>query len=206
MVAIAGMPQNRSFGNTLLSFMTKVASGYWHVFDSQCGFTVARTAFLRLMDLESLPDDYFFENDMLIKLNALNARVVDVPTSTIYGREVSGVSVARVAFTFPPRLLLDGSRRFWRKHLLTDFSPIGALTLTGIALVTFGFVFGAYHWWLSLVSGQVATTGTVMLAVLPLILGIQLVVQSFSLSVLSSPGAQETAEYVRTLIARGDLS
>ena len=199
------MPRHRGFGNTFLSFMTKLASGYWHVYDSQCGFTMVRSAFLRFVDLDSLPDDYFFENAMLIELNALNARVIDVPTSTVYGNETSGVRVSRVAVTFPPRLVAAGTRRFWRKHLVTDFSPIGGLTAMGLALAGFGVVFGAYHWWLSIVSGTLASTGTVMLSVLPMIVGVQLLVQAFSMSVLSSPGADETAAYARRLIGRGDI-
>lgn len=200
--ASIGMPPHRSFGNTLLSFMTKFASGYWHVYDSQCGFTMIRAAYLDLIDLDALPDDYFFENAMLIKLNALDARVVDVPTSTVYGEEVSGVSVRRVALTFPPRLMLAGGRRFWRKHLVTDFSPIGGLTMVGLSLAAFGVLFGAYHWVLSSASGVAATTGTVMIAVLPLILAFQLLIQAFSMSVLSSSGAEETAQYARILMSR----
>jgi glycosyltransferase involved in cell wall biosynthesis len=199
----AGMPAHRGLGNTALTFMSKVASGYWHVYDSQCGFTVIRAAFLRLIDLERLPDGYFFENAMLIRLNALGARVVDVPVSTIYGDETSGVRIGRVLVGFPPRLIAGGARRFWRKHLVTDFGPIGGLTIGGLAASLFGAAFGGYHWWRSIQSGIPATTGTVMIAVLPLMLGIQLLIQAFALSVSASPGAAETAAYVRTLIARG---
>lgn len=198
--ATDSMPANRGLGNTVFSFLTKVASGYWHVFDSQCGFTVVSAAYLRLLDLSRLPADYFFENAMLIELNSLNARVVDVPVSTVYGSEVSGVDVRRVLLTFPPRLIVGGAARFWRKHLLTDFSPIGLLTVSGMLLTVFGVVFGGYHWWLSTASGVVASTGTVMIAVLPLVMGVQLLIQAFSMSVLSSPGARETADYTRLLI------
>lgn len=199
------MPARRNFGNQLLAFLTKVASGYWHVYDPQCGFTAARSSFLRLIDMDQLASDYFFENDMLIKLNALNARVVDVPITTLYGSEISGVSVARVAFTFPPRLFVAGGARFWRKHLVTDFGAISVLTLGGLALSLFGAAFGGYHWWLSSATGHVATTGTVMIAVLPLIVGIQALLQAFTLSVAASPGAAETAAYVRELISHGGL-
>jgi len=201
--AASSMPAHRGFGNTALSFLTKFASGYWHVYDSQCGFTVTRVPFLKLLDLDDLSEDYFFENDMLIKLNALNARVVDVPVSTIYGQERSGVRPGRVVFSFPPRLFARGTRRFWRKHLVTDFSPIGFLTIAGMAAGAFGTVFGGYHWALSIATGHVASTGTVMIAVLPLILGIQLLVQAFSLSVLASPGAREAAAYIAHFISGG---
>jgi len=200
-----GMPAERSFGNSLLSFMTKVASGYWHVYDSQCGYTAVATPFLRLLDLDQVADDYFFENDMLIRLNALSARVVDVPVSTVYGSETSDVNVLKVALTFPPRLVGAGARRFWRKHLVTDFGAIAALSGTGLLLVAFGMLFGAYHWALSLLTHVAATTGTVMVAVLPLIVGIQLVLQALALSVAGSSGARETTEYVRQLIRSGEF-
>lgn len=203
--AAASMPRQRGFGNTVLSFLTKASSGYWHVYDPQCGFTVVSATFLRLLDLDDLPDDYFFENAMLIKLNGLNARVVDVPTTTRYGQEVSGVSIRRVAATFPPRLVLAGARRFWRKHLVTDFGAVGMLTLGGDALSLFGVAFGSYHWWKSVTTGHAATTGTVMVAVLPLVVGFQMLVQAFSMSVLSSPGGKETADYVRRLIREGEF-
>ena len=198
-----GMPAHRGFGNTALTFLSKLASGYWHVYDSQCGFTVVRAEFLRLMDLDRLPDGYFFENAMLIALNALNARVIDVPTSTVYGAETSGVSVLRVLASFPLRLFSGGVRRFWRKHLVTDFGPIGAFTVAGTAAMLFGAIFGGYHWWVSVSTGVTATTGTVMIAALPLVMGAQLLVQALALSVASSPGAAETAAYVRMLIGRG---
>lgn len=201
--AAKDMPTHRGFGNVALSFLTKLASGYWHVYDSQCGYTVVRSSFLRLLDLDDLSEDYFFENDMLIKLNGLNARVVDVPTSTVYGDEQSGVRAGRIVFSFPPRLFSRGTARFWRKHLVTDFGPIGLLTLAGLALCLFGGGFGAYHWYVSVRTGVTASTGTVMIAVLPLIVGLQVLIQAFSMSVMSSPGSREAAEYIAHFIASG---
>lgn len=201
--ATTGMPRIRGFGNSLLSVLTKVASGYWHVFDSQCGYTAVRSSFLRLLDLDEHAKGYFFENDMLIRLNALNARVIDVPVATLYGSETSHVNVGHVALTFPGRLALSGIKRFWRKHLLTDFGAVAVLAIAGNTMALFGLTFGAYHWWLSMVSGRPATTGTVMMAVVPLIVGFQMLLQALVLSVTRSPGAPETAEYVRSLIEEG---
>ena len=200
-----GMPGHRMFGSVVLSFMTKIASGYWHVYDSQCGFTAIRTVFLRMVDIDRLAGDYFFENDMLIRLYAFNARVVDVPTTTLYGSETSHVSVSRVLFTFPPRLLGGGIKRAIRKYLVTDFGAVGSFGLAGLVLAFFGAAFGAYHWWLSIATQRSATTGTVMIAVLPLIVGIQLLVQSVAMEVSSSPGAAETVEYVHQLIQERGL-
>jgi dolichol-phosphate mannosyltransferase len=200
-----GMPAERMFGSVALSFMTKMASGYWHVYDSQCGFTALRTTFLRMVDIDRIAPDYFFENDMLIKLNALNARVVDVPTKTLYGDETSHVNVSRVLLTFPPRFVAGGFRRAIRKYFVTDFGAAGAFSLFGLLLVLFGAAFGGYHWWISAASGVSATTGQVMIAVLPLIVGIQLLIQAVGMEVANSPGAEETAEYVHYLIQNRSL-
>lgn len=203
--ATKGMPKVRGFGNSLLSVLTKAASGYWHVFDSQCGFTAVSAPFLRLIDLDRVARDYFFENDMLIQLNGIGARVVDVPVTTIYGAETSYVRIHHVALSFPPRLISKAIQRFWRRHLLTDFGVVAVLTSLGIALGAGGLVFGAYHWWRSVIEGVPATTGTVMIAVLPIIVGFQMLLQALALNVSASLGAKETAEYIRTLIAEGEF-
>ncbi len=193
----SSMPRRRWFGNVVLSFLTKIASGYWHVFDPQCGFLAITAPTLRRLKLEGLARDYFFENDMLIRLNVIDARVVDVDTSSLYGDEKSYVNIGRVGRTFPPRLARGFLWRFTRRHLMNDFGLIGFLAILGAMLTLFGFLFGLYHWILSINTGIPATTGTVMVAVVPLILGIQMLLQALALEVQSSAGAGETREYAR---------
>jgi dolichol-phosphate mannosyltransferase len=200
-----GMPRTRWLGNVSLSFLNKVATGYWHVFDPQCGFTAIQSGTLRMIDLERLVSDYFFENDMLARLNVVGARVVEVATATRYGDEVSGVSVRRALWSFPRRLLGRFVWRFAKRHLVWDFGVIGALVIVGLVLLTFGVVFGGYHWWQSLATGTPATAGTVMIAVLPIIIAIQMLLQALALEVQDSPGAEETRVYTR-LLASGDES
>jgi hypothetical protein len=193
----SSMPRRRWFGNVVMSFLTKVASGYWHVFDPQCGFIAITAATLRRLKLEGIARDYFFENDMLIRLNVIDARVVDVDTSSLYGDETSTLRIGRVGWTFPPRLLRGFLWRFTRRHLMNDFGLIGFLAIAGTLFTLFGTLFGFYHWVQSADSGIPATTGTVMIAVVPLILGLQMLLQALSLEVQSSPGASETRKYAR---------
>jgi glycosyltransferase involved in cell wall biosynthesis len=200
-----GMPRTRKFGSVVLTFMTKMSSGYWHIFDSQCGFTAMRTHLLKMIDLDAVAKDYFFENDMLIWLNTADARVVDVPIKTLYGDEVSDVRISKVMWSFPPRLLRGWFFRVGRKYLLMDFGAIGALGLFGTALTAFGAIFGTYWLVRSNVTGVATTTGTVMFAVLPLIVGIQCLLQSFVMEVQESPGAEETRHYIHDLIDSGDV-
>ena len=189
------MPGSRWIGNVALSFLTKVASGYWHVFDPQCGFIAITAPTLRRLNLDGIARDYFFENDMLIRLNLLDARVVDVGTTALYGDEVSYVSIGRVGRTFPLRLARGFLWRFVRRHLMNDFGLIAFLVIMGGGFASFGFVFGAFHWIQSVLTGIPATTGTVMVAVVPLILGTQMLLQALSLEVQGSAGADETREY-----------
>lgn len=199
------MPAHRKAGGVVLSLVTKMASGYWHVFDAQCGYTAVRADYLSMIQLDDVAKDYFFENDMLIRLNATGARVVDVPAATIYGDEVSDVRIGRVALTFPPRLARGWLRRVTRKYMVADFGAIGLLILAGLVLCLFGTAFGAYHWIESVAEGYPASTGTVMIAVLPLMVGVMLLLQAFAMEVTESPGAIETRSYLRELAVRSAL-
>ncbi len=107
--ALSGMPRYRLLGSLVLTLLTKMASGYWHVFDPQNGFVACRQCVLERLDLPRIAQDYFFENDMLVHLNVLGARVVDVPVPARYANEVSSMRISRVLVSFPGRLFC----RFW---------------------------------------------------------------------------------------------
>jgi dolichol-phosphate mannosyltransferase len=191
------MPGSRWFGNVVLSFLTKVASGYWHVFDSQCGFVAITVPTLRRLRLDGIARDYFFENDMLIRLNVLDARVVEVPTAALYGDETSYIRVGRVAWSFPWRLARGFAWRFAKRHIVNDFGLIAFLAVLGAVLVALGAGFGIGDGARAAAAGRPATTGTVMISVLPLMIGIQMLLQALSIEVQSSAGAQETRDLSR---------
>lgn len=185
---VAGMPAVRLVGNTLLTFLTKLASGYWHIFDPQNGFTAIRAEALRTLDLSRVARGYFFENDMLVHLNVQRRRVVDVAMTARYPHTKTSLSVPRVAVTFPLLLLSRFRYRIYQKYVLRDFSPIALFLGLGLLLSGWGVVFGAAVWWHSIVYRKVATTGTVMLSALPLILGFQLILQAIVLDIAETPG------------------
>ncbi len=108
-----GMPRIRVVGNIILSFLNKIVSGYWNIFDSQNGYTAVRTSILKELDLNQLAKGYQFENDMLIHLNLVNAKVKDVPAITIYRGSHSNISLMR--FMVRTSLFLV-SRLFYRMH------------------------------------------------------------------------------------------
>lgn len=185
--SLAQMPKVRLFGNVALTFLTKMASGYWHVFDPQNGYTAIKTSALKRLELAKIHQRFFFENDMLSHLNYQNCRVKDVGIPARYGDEVSDLDPFKISLTFPSLLLKRFARRLYQKYILRDFSPIALFLLMGALLFGWGMVFGFYIWIKSLVTGQPTPTGTIMLALLPLILGFQLMLQGFVLDIQQTP-------------------
>jgi glycosyltransferase involved in cell wall biosynthesis len=167
------MPRHRYLGNAVLSMLTKIASGYWHVADSQSGYTAISHEQLERLDLDRIYPRYGFPNDMLVHLNVWNARVRDIPSRPIYGHgERSGIRLWRVIPAIA-WLLLKGF--FWRlreKYVIRDFHPLVFFYVLGILLTVAGLVLGAVETILRL-KGNELTTPTIVLVALLLISGSQ---------------------------------
>lgn len=184
--SFAGMPRHRVFGNIVLSFLTKLASGYWNLFDPQNGYTAVRTDVLRRVPLDNIARRYSFENDFLIHLNILQVPAVDVAIPAVYGDEVSSIKLSKVV----PELLALLTRGFWRRiwyrYVLWSFSPIALLLFLGLLLFAFGL--GVAIWVCFQIAGSVvATAATVMLAALPLMIGSQMLISALQLDIQASP-------------------
>jgi glycosyltransferase involved in cell wall biosynthesis len=134
------IPKRRFFGNSVLSFLTKIASGYWHVADSQTGYTVANKTVLRTIDWDAMYKRYGQPNDVLIKLNIENFKVRDIPVRPVYGvGEVSGIKIRRVVFTISNVLARGFLKRLWEKYVIRDFHPLVLFYSLGaiMMLITF---------------------------------------------------------------------
>lgn len=182
----SGMPRHRVLGNVLLSFLTKAASGYWHLFDPQNGYTAISRQALERLDLDAISEGYEFENDLLVSLNILDVRATDVPIPARYGNEVSGIRLRRVV----PALSLLLFRSFWRrimwKYVLRSFSPVALMLFAGMALCALGLLVGAWVLYESL-GPPVAPTATVLLAVAPILVGVQFLISALVLDIGNSP-------------------
>ena len=200
---LRGMPWIRLAGNAALSFLVKMASGYWHVLDPQNGYVAISAETAQDLDLDRLDRSYFFEDDMLIGLNILGARVLDVPMPAVYLGNHSSLKPHRILFSYPPRLVVGFFRRVWFRYVIYDFSPVALLLGAGLSLVVFGFLWGVFHWMHALRTGLSTPIGTVMLAVLPLMLGTQCLLSAFQLDIQNSPrpGAV-TGQGLRERLAR----
>ena len=174
--SLKGMPPIRLFGNAVLSFVNKLSTGYWSIMDPTNGYTAIHTSVLRELPIHKLEKRYFFETDMLYHLNTIRAVVHDVPMDAVYADEESSLKVSKVL----PEFLLKHINRFFKRYvylyLLRDFNIGSLYSLLGVALCLLGVLFGGWHWLRSLSSGAPATSGTVMLAALPLIIGIQFII------------------------------
>jgi hypothetical protein len=128
---------------------------------------------LQQLPLNRISQGYFFESDMLYRLSTIRAVVKDVPMASVYQDEESQLRISHVLFNFPPLYARAFVKRILYCYFLRDFNAVSLHFLIAMALLIPGTSWGSYHWWKSIETGVIATTGTVMLAVLPLILGFQ---------------------------------
>jgi dolichol-phosphate mannosyltransferase len=184
---VVSMPKMRLFGNAVLSLFAKLSTGYWDLFDPNNGFTAISARVLERLPLHKISNGYFFESDMLFRLNSYRAVAVDVPMQAIYGTEKSGISLPSAAVEFFVKHWVNTIKRIFYNYYLRDFSIASLELILGLALVLFGGVVGALFWWASISTGVVATAGRVMLAALPVIVGIFLLLSFLNYDIRNVP-------------------
>lgn len=193
------MPTVRLIGNALLSFLTKLSCGYWQIMDPTNGYTAIHTAVLREIPLGKLEHRYFFETDMLFRLSTVRAVVRDIPMDAVYADEESNLDVKKVLPEFLKKHLSRLFRRYIYSYLVRDFNIGTIYSLAGIFFLLAGGLFGISHWLSSYTSSRTASSGTVMLAAMPVLVGIQLLIAFLQYDVSSvptepvSPDLQEAA-------------
>jgi len=186
-IALRQMPKIRLFGNSILSFLVKASSGYWDIMDPTNGFTaISKQALIRL-NLDEISKRYFFESDMLINLNIEDCVVKDVSIPAKYDNEESSLSIIKVAFSFPPKLIKGFLKRIFYKYYIYNFNMASIYMLLGFPMFFFGFIYGLFSWYQAIHTDIEASTGTVMFAVLPIILGIQFILQAISIDMDNIP-------------------
>ncbi len=173
---VTGMPVSRIFGNFVLSFASKLSSGYWNIFDPTNGFTAIHATAAERLPLEKISEGYFFESDMLFHLGLLRAVVVDVPMHARYGAETSGIRIPKVVPEFVFKHYMNACKRIFFTYLVRETNVATAQLIFGKLLLLFGIVFGAVNWIESETTGVNASAGTVVLAALPIIIGSQLMI------------------------------
>jgi dolichol-phosphate mannosyltransferase len=181
------MPKLRLFGNSILSIVNKFQSGYWPIMDPTNGYTAIHVDILKSLALEKINERYFFESDMLFRLGTLRAVVYDVPMLAIYGDEQSNLKIGRVLLDFPLKYLNRMRKRILYQYFIRDMNVGSVQLLAGSLLLGGGFVFGIYRWYVTLQTGILNSTGTIMLAAVPMIIGFQLLLAFLQFDVSNTP-------------------
>lgn len=181
------MPTVRLIGNAFLSLVNKLTSGYWDVMDPTNGYTAIHAKVLKRIPLNKLANRYFFESDMLFRLGTLRATVLDIPMYAHYADENSSLKITRVLLDFPGKYLNRFFKRIFYNYFLRDFNAGTVQLVCGMSLVIFGGIWGISHWIASASLKVAATTGTVMLAVVPILLGGQLLIAALNFDIANTP-------------------
>lgn len=182
---VRSMPPLRLVGNAALSFMSKFSSGYWDIFDPTNGYTAIHGKVAAHLPMDRISHRYFFESDMLFRLNTLRAMVVDIPMAARYGDEVSNLKVSRIFGEFLAGHARNFTKRIFYNYFLRDLSAASLQLVLGSLLITTGVTYGLLKWFFN--PGSPATAGTVMLAALPIMLGLQLVLAFLMWDMQSAP-------------------
>ena len=184
---IRQMPMIRIIGNIGLSFLTKLSSGYWNLFDPTNGYTAISAKVAERLPLDKISRRYFFESDMLFRLNTMRAVVMDIPMFAKYEEEQSNLKVSSEL----PRFLFNNLRNLGKRiaynYFIRNFNYATLELLFGLPLLGFGVIFGAISWIGQSHQGTLASAGTVMLAALPIIMGLQLILGFVNYDMASVP-------------------
>lgn len=181
------MPKIRLFGNSMLSFLVKVTSGYWNVMDPTNGYTAIRREILEELELNKLSKRYFFETDMLIHLNIINAVVQDITIPSKYGDEESSLNVWKAIIQFPPKLLKGFVKRLFLKYFIYDFNMASVYILLGVPMFFLGVLFGLIEWRDSVIHNTAKPLGTIMLLTLSITLSFQMLLQAINIDINLTP-------------------
>ena len=178
------MPKNRILGNLVLSFLAKLSTGYWGVFDPNNGFTAVSAHSLSQLPLHKVDGRYFFESDMLFRLGLANIKVQDIAMPSIYGSEVSNLKIRRVLIEFPFKHTRNFFKRILYTYFLRDFNLASLELLLGTCLMVFGAVLGIENWLNGINDNQPTPPGTLILVAMSILSGLQFLLAFFSFDML----------------------
>lgn len=184
---ISSMPVLRIIGNAALSFMSKFSTGYWDLFDPTNGYTAIHADVVRLLPLDKIDRRYFFESDILFRLNTMRAMVVDVPMDARYGDEVSGLKISRILGEFAFKHTRNCLKRLFYNYFLRNLSVASLELLAALVLLSFGLGFGGWRWWSAVQTGVATPVGTIMIATVALVSGLQFLLAFLGYDIASVP-------------------
>lgn len=181
-----GMPPERVIGNIITTFATKIATGYWSIFDPQNGFTAIRSSMAARLGLDTIATDYSYENDVLGRLALHRARVCDVDIPARYGSETSSINPAKVIPSIIRMLWRTFWKRLWLTYVVRSFSPVALFIFLGVPLVLFALVFGTWAVVNALGPAEVSAANAALTA-LTFTVGFMMLLAAMVIDVLNEP-------------------
>jgi dolichol-phosphate mannosyltransferase len=181
------MPKMRLLGNAGLSFMAKLSTGYWNLFDINNGFTALHAKAARCLPFDKISKRFFFESDILFRLGTVRAVVVDIPMHAKYGDETSNLSIGKVVGEFLGKHSRNFAKRIFYNYFLRDMTVASLELVFGLGMLLFGLIYGGIHWAEAVSNGVATPLGTIMLAALPTMLGLQLLLAFIGYDVAAVP-------------------
>ena len=185
--ALKKMPFVRRFGNLILSFLIKISTGYWNVFDPTNGYFALKANVLKQIDFDKISNRYFFETSLIAELYYLDIRIKDITMPAIYNDEKSNMKVWQMPLLFSWNLLKLFIKRIVKQYFLYDFNIGSIYILFGFPLFIFGVSYGVFNWIYYSTKHILTPTGTIMLVTLSIILGFQLLLQAIQYDIINSP-------------------
>lgn len=184
---IRSMPGVRLFGNAVLSMVAKFSTGYWNLFDVTNGYTAIHVKLINHLPLAKISNRYFFETDMLFRLNIIRACVMDIPMNAVYADEKSNLKIREIFLEFAAKHIKNSVKRIFYNYFLRDMTAASLELFLGLVLFGFGICFGLTQWAHTLSTGTLTPSGTVMLAALPTIMGLQMLLAFVTFDVSNVP-------------------
>jgi dolichol-phosphate mannosyltransferase len=184
---IHSMPPMRLFGNAVLSFLSKLSTGYWDLFDPTNGYTAIHVDVANALPFNKISKRYFFETDLLFRLNTIRAVVVDIPMDAVYGEEVSNLKISKIIGEFFVKHLRNLIKRIFYNYYLRDMSLASFELPLGLVFIVFGTIYGGINWYDSAQAGISTPAGTVMLSALPIFMGLQFLIAFVGYDISSVP-------------------
>ena len=181
------MPKTRIFGNLILSFYSKLSSGYWNISDPNNGFFAINSEVVRHLPLDKISNRYFFESDILFRLNLLRAKILDMPMKSKYATEKSNLRIIPTIFEFSFKHLRNFLKRIVYTYFIRDLNLASLQLFFGLGLSLFGLTIGAHGWWNSYRVGETTNTGTLILTAMSILSGLQLLLGFFSYDMANVP-------------------
>lgn len=185
--SLAGMPLTRVIGNAGLSFFSKMSSGYWDLMDPTNGYTAIHSNVLRVIPLDKLAENFFFESDLLFRLATVKANVLDVPIDSRYQSETSNLSAVDSLFRFFVLHINRTGKRIFYNYFLRNFSMASLLLVMGAVFLLYGSVSGGLTYAHNQALGQQTPTGTILIITINILVGVQMLLAFISHDMSNRP-------------------